>query len=418
MSQPRFILRIPSLFVFLLFTFFALLISTSPNAFAAEMSAREKIIQRELNCVARAAVMEQSLEWDDVCYTDEAVLDSLSRRADEIRKSLEANSPGKKLQPQQRRAPSGARVAYQLAAINDGKTGLEEETVHDFGTRRDKEYPYALFDSSDPLTQVEFSTETFHYSYREPSLMKQKGYFYGIYGKYEHRLSENTQVRSFRDVFNDGNKINMFRLDGRFSYGTVDYESEGTGSDSGIKNYIAGIRGVCGYDIPIFTASRITPYAGLGYRYLLDDGGGRLTTTGHWGYDRESRYFYVPIGVETQWALKNKWSFRLTVEYDMFLSGEQESHLEDGGTGLDPLVNDQDDGYGLQGSFRIAKEGVNADFFLEPFVRYWHIDDSNVAAITSGGQVIPIPDNPGYILAGREPENKTVEFGFKLGILF
>lgn len=38
------------------------------------------------------------------------------------------------------------------------------------------------------------------------------------------------------------------------------------------------------------------PYTGFGFRYLNNDSRGE-TSTGYWGYQRSSHYYYLPIGV-------------------------------------------------------------------------------------------------------------------------
>jgi len=78
--------------------------------------------------------------------------------------------------------------------------------------------------------------------------------------------------------------------------------------------------------------------------------------------------------------------------------GRQKSHIpiEMGGT----AENFQPSGYGIRGSFRLAKEIEAMELFVEPFARYWHIADSNV--------------NDG----GIEPRNTTQEYGAKLGVRF
>jgi hypothetical protein len=156
------------------------------------------------------------------------------------------------------------------------------------------------------------------------------------------------------------------------------------------------VRGSTGYDIPVLSSSRITPYAGFGFRYLKDDSGGNTTTTGASHYDRESFYYYVPLGVETRTKISKSWLFEMTFEYDFFLFGTQKSHLEDVLSTYNTLVNDQDEGYGARGSFK-------------PFVRYWNIEDSDTAIWTQSG--VPIG-------TGLEPANNTAEYGFKMGLRY
>jgi len=63
-------------------------------------------------------------------------------------------------------------------------------------------------------------------------------------------------------------------------------------------------------------------YSGGGYRYLIDDNGGKAirdTQTGEWvlSYDREASYYYIPAGFELEFP-DNKYGWDLTLkgEYD------------------------------------------------------------------------------------------------------
>jgi len=272
-----------------------------------------------------------------------------------------------------------------------------------------KNFVKEIFNQENSLTKFEIGSENSYIRYAEPNFMKEKGYMYGVFSEITYRTSENKHIESIKDIFSDENKVNMFRVDGKFSLGTVDYESEGTGTIDDIIDYMLEFRGVAGYDIPVFQASRITPYMGFGFRYLNDDSGGETTTTGHFGYEREANYFYLPIGLETHTPFNDGWALDMTFEYDVFLGGKQKSHLGDAVAGLNTVENDQKDGFGLRGSIKMIKETEKVDFYFEPFIRYWHIDDSEVSTITYSGVAV------GF---GLEPENNSTEYGFKLGLQF
>ena len=62
----------------------------------------------------------------------------------------------------------------------------------------------------------------------------------------------------------------------------------------------------------------------------------------------------------------------------------------------------------MRGAFKIIKPGDRFNFWIEPFFRYWHIQDSEVT--TAVGNV--------YALTGLEPDNNTTEYGVKLGVAF
>lgn len=228
--------------------------------------------------------------------------------------------------------------------------------------------------------------ELSYIEYKEPSLMSEKGVMYGIAGSYAYH-------RNF-----------MLKVDGRFSYGQIDYDgqlNDGTSyTIDGIDNYILEFRGLGGYDFSVFTSSTITPYLGFGYRYLNDD-----LSFDPAGYERESNYIYIPIGVEVITPLKNNWSIGAMLEYDYFLLGKQISHLSDVNPGYNDPENRQDKGYGLRGSVELQKKVKKVAFAIEPFIRYWNIKQSDNSDVTYYGTKV------GY---GYEPKNNSTEIGVKL----
>ncbi len=237
-------------------------------------------------------------------------------------------------------------------------------------------------------TELDIGPEIYSYTYTEPGLMEDKGYLYGLAASYSY----------YGDAF--------FRLDGRLATGKVDYRSNGTGSMDNIDYHVFEIRGLLGKDFILAGEKVITPYLGLGYRYLLDDSGGRISSTGAGGYDRESNYYYLPVGLELFSELTDAWSEVFTLEYDYFLMGEQESHLSDANPNYNDVSNGQNDGYGWRASIRFQREyKQGAALVVEPFVRYWNIDWSDPAVITDAGTPVGI---------GYEPTNKTREIGIKV----
>ncbi|MBU3933114.1 MAG: autotransporter outer membrane beta-barrel domain-containing protein [Candidatus Omnitrophica bacterium] len=235
----------------------------------------------------------------------------------------------------------------------------------------------------------ELGTEISHITYKEPGVMEEKGMMYGIVGSYAYH-----------------NKL-MLKAEGKGSWGQVDYKNSGT-IDS-INDYILEFIGLGGYDFSVFTATTLTPYIGIGYRYLNDDSSGKISSTGAHGYERESNYIYSPIGVEVITPLKNDWSVGATAEYDLFWWGKQKSHLSDVLSGLNDLENRQNKGYGIRGSIKVQKKLSKLDLVIEPYVRYWNIKKSKDADITYHGTKI------GY---GYEPKNNSTEIGCKFAAKF
>lgn len=241
---------------------------------------------------------------------------------------------------------------------------------------------------------AEVGAEISHISYEEPGVMEDKGMMYGVSGSYTYH--------------NPGPTF-MLKAENKFSYGQVDYSSTSTGDMDDIDDFMYEIRGFGGYDFFPSQTLAITPYAGIGYRYLNDDSGGMTTTTGAKGYERESNYLYSPVGIEVTAGLENNWSLGGVIEYDLFWLGKQKSHLSDASAGFGDLENDQNKGYGIRGAIKLQKKSDNIDFLIEPFIRYWNIAKSNESDVTYQGVII------GY---GYEPKNNSTEIGLKLAINF
>ncbi len=235
------------------------------------------------------------------------------------------------------------------------------------------------------IHRLEIVTEVSAITYKEPGLMEESGAMVGIGGSYTYR------------------KGIMLQAEGVFKYGQVDYDgSTQSGTPvtaNGIDNYLFEVRVTGGYDFLVSTTT-ITPYIGLGHRYLSDN-----ADTIPNGYQRESNYLYSPIGITTKTALENGWFWGVTVEYDVFWSGVQKSYLSDVDSRIDDVENDQHKGYG----FRASIVFQNSTFLIEPFFRYWKIEDSDAAFITALGTPIAI---------GIEPDNNSTEIGLKAAYIF
>ncbi|XLQ19584.1 MAG: autotransporter outer membrane beta-barrel domain-containing protein [Candidatus Moraniibacteriota bacterium] len=219
--------------------------------------------------------------------------------------------------------------------------------------------------------------------YKEPGRMKESGDMIGITGSYAYH-----------------NNV-MIKFEGVFKYGQVDYDGKlqnGTPITlNNIDDYITEIRGLSGYDFQVATTT-ITPYIGLGYRYLIDTMGSVFMH----GYDRESNYLYSPIGLTTLTNLQNGWSVGVILEYDVFWRGTQKSYMSNLQHGYNDIKKDQHSGYGLRGSIKIQK----SHFLIEPFIRYWNIGDSDISMLTSYGSPI-----------GKwffEPNNNSTEIGLRV----
>lgn len=235
--------------------------------------------------------------------------------------------------------------------------------------------------------------EVSYIKYEEPGVMEEKGMMYGVSGLYTYRHSEVPLV---------------LRADSKFSVGELDYTSARTGSIDNIDDYMLEVRGTAGINSRPIGKFVFMPYFGIGYRYLNDDSGGMTSTTCAKGYERESNYYYSPMGIEVTEEFKNGWSLAGIMEYDLFWSGKQKSRLSDI-AGYGDIKNDQGNGYGMRSSIKIIKKSKNIELLFEAFIRYWDIGESDLSEMTYKDVII------GY---GYEPENNSTEIGLKGGISF
>jgi hypothetical protein len=219
--------------------------------------------------------------------------------------------------------------------------------------------------------------EISHIKYREPVFpMQESGVMWGVSGNYTYRP-----------------KNYMFRLDGRFSSGDVDYTSP-SGSFDNIRDYNFETRFSLGRAFRAAERTRLTPFVGLGYRFLFDD-----LSSAPGGYDRKSNYLYSPIGLEGLVRLRGSWSLGASGEYDLFWHGWQYS-----GSGDYVAKNDQKNGWGARGSIGVIKSLGRMDFAIEPYLRFWNIKNSDTTYVLSW--------------AIHEPANRSLEWGTRLGMRF
>ena len=245
-----------------------------------------------------------------------------------------------------------------------------------------------------PVDQWEVGPEAYYFQYKEPSFnVKTDGIMYGVAGSYTHHNYNHW----------------MIKADGQAAWGGVDYGSTVSGTVNGIDDTMLEGRVVEGYDIYLQEDVIFTPFFGSGYRYLNDDSSGKISSTGAHGYERESNYFYSPVGVEFSSKFEGDWDFGAILEYDLLWIGQQKSHLENVASGLNTVSNDQNSGYGFRGSVKFQKKGDQFDLLIEPFVRWWNVKDSQESVITYTGAIV------GY---AYEPKNETFEAGGKISLIF
>jgi len=219
------------------------------------------------------------------------------------------------------------------------------------------------------------------YEYEEPNFAHLEGERYGVMGAY---------------TFLGPHSLHS-RIEARYSYGELDYT--GSGTLSGVPDYLFELRAIAGRD---YRAGGMVwvPYVGLAYRNLYNDLRG-FTSTGHIGYRRISRYYYLPVGVALRVPLGADWVMVPQLEWDAFANGRQRSYLGDTGLGLNDVTNRQAKGWGARA--QLMFEGRRWSFGI--WTQYWDIEDSDLQSVGLG-------------LAGLEPANETRESGVELRYRF
>ena len=413
--------------------------------------ARMDIISRRLNCMSKHST-EQGVDWDDVCVTqkdhegglskDEMVSKSMDEVIQEHQQLANEMLAAPFDESDGRQHPKTVDEAYeQHNRDNRSEKSLDDVIEEQQGADLQKKSPKESLQQTDFSKPVQYASvatgltpddaelspqaplsskvsslhrdfdknqntseigfEFNRYRYTEPVFnLVDKGNLYGLYTNFTARPAKKDGL--YEDI------IDMYRAEVRFNYGLVDYKSSGSGTIDGDHDWSLETRLLAGKDYMISNESRLTSYLGIGFRYLDDDSSGRATSTGALGYERESRYFYIPLGIELTTEIAQGWMVTPNLEYDLFIEGKQISRLSDVNSGFPDIRNKQRHGFGLRGSIKFIKPCNPMSFVFEPYIRYWHIQDSDET--TTAGSV--------FIVTGLEPENKTVEYGVRLGAMF
>lgn len=277
---------------------------------------------------------------------------------------------------------------------------------------------YYIQDETPRKHSFQVGYEKYDYTYQETvggrDFMSNKGDYNGYSFDYAYRVDDDTMI------------VDEFRLQTRFATGDVVYRADAFEYDS-LEDYMFEVRGLAAKNIQLNKQVKLVPYFGLGIRYLnngLEAIPARMDGADEYlsGYNRESQYVYLPVGGDLKLDLPAGWHVALNLEYDHLLRGRQQSHLEDSraldGTdyGYENLVNSQNKGYGARASLKLAKNITkNFNIYVEPFVRYWSIEDSDIQWVQQNGSLIC---EGNVCAAGQEPSNTTKEVGVKIGVGF
>lgn len=232
--------------------------------------------------------------------------------------------------------------------------------------------------------------ELSHITYKEPGVMQEKGWFYGVAGSYTLKIPVSTDAKVAV-----GPELKLAK-------GSVDYE--GSGSMSGIDDTLFEARLLGGVEFAVSKDMTLKSYTGFGYRSLVDDSEGMTTSTGAWGYERWIRYYYIPVGVSCSYDFMHDWKLKVYAEYDFLIKGKVTSYLGSV-PGYEDIKNTQNAGYGMRAGIKVDRKFTGWSVSFGPYIKYWKVKDSEVTADSYGRHWI-------------EPKNHSTEIGGALAINF
>lgn len=245
-----------------------------------------------------------------------------------------------------------------------------------------------------PGFEIAVGPEVFYHYYEEPGLMRNYGPQFGAYGSAAYLGLSRVRLA----------------MEASFAAGRVTYDGaygDGTPLKDDVRNSILHLRTRAGWDFNFSLGRieriRLTPYAGAGYRYLVN----RLDDLGQGGYKREQTYYYLPAGIELFFQVPDVPYLTLgfQAEFDFFLRGKHTAGPIVGWRGDRAKNFTQDSGWGLRLSHRQHWAVFDEmDLFLELYFQYWDVDDST--RLRQG------------LYTWWEPANTTSEAGLRLGAAF
>jgi len=227
----------------------------------------------------------------------------------------------------------------------------------------------------------EIGEQVSNYQYEEPGVMNVKGVKLGLTGSVAMNIGDVLYVAG----------------DLRFAFGDVDYTGSGTKRNN--PDRLWDLRATGGKDLAA-GGTVLSPYAGLGYRTLLNDLRG-TSSTGAIGYRRNSEYWYLPLGVTHRFKAGRFSRISTSLEYDYLIIGKQTTYWSDVGPGLSDQVNRQKSGYGL----RLSSAYEIKNWSIGVFYYYWNIEESERNYLSS-------------LVYVYEPKNNTSEYGVQVKYRF
>ncbi|WP_319760682.1 hypothetical protein [Maridesulfovibrio sp.] len=238
-----------------------------------------------------------------------------------------------------------------------------------------------------PSSEFKLGYEGMYMYYDEPNMMHEKGILNGGFASWTGYFSQ----------YNIMLNAELEGLAGSLSYNGK--YSDGTPLKCDTDDYFISGRATVGKGFD-FGRTGITPYIGIGARYWNDD----IKTTG--GYERQITQLYMPVGVNLVTKLNEGWSIGGTLEGSLLLGGKVKSKLSDVGSNYEDVNNTQEfaSGGGARVSAFLEYDFDAYALGMEPYFRYWNIEDSEKDTVSTGTYM--------------EPKNKFYMSGLRLYVKF
>ena len=223
------------------------------------------------------------------------------------------------------------------------------------------------------------------YDYEEPKLMHLRSGSQAA----DDELENIGFLYNYKNAFIADSYLNEFEFDASYQFLTQTYWSNGTGTMKDIDTEIYNLRALYGIQL----SDKLMVKSGLGYRHLYHFWQNRQSTTGHYGYDREQDYTYIPIIAELKMQIPElNLDGKLNIEFDQIIEGNNTSYQAYLGGSYKDLEFKNSDGY----IWKVSYEGKRGDLTFEPYYEFMRVDDSTVAS------------------SSHEPANTTKEIGLKI----
>lgn len=241
----------------------------------------------------------------------------------------------------------------------------------------------------------ELGAEIYDYSYRErfegATVVRDDGTFGAFTANYVETLSRGWLLKA--------------RL--TLGWGSVDYASNAGSRLRNVPQNMGQLELLVGRDFAVGDAT-VTPFAGLAARVLNDHSGGKTSSDGLMGYDREVGYGYVPIGAAVRMPAGGGRALALSGQINFVANGDVRSRFSDAGPELPDVKVDLQGGKGWELSAAFEMPAGQRRLSVGPFARSWRIDRSESLVFVEPEGTIEL----------FEPKNRTWEVGLRLGFAF